>query len=432
MNNSVILVIEDNPTNLSVIAQALHSMGWQVRIATDGEDGLSKAKFSLPDLILLDVQMPGMDGFQVCQQLKADAATADIPVIFMTALADAKSKIRGLSLGAVDYITKPFEQEEAIVRIRTHLQIRHLTQTLEQQVQERTQRLTQALADLQQSQLKLVQNEKMSALGNLVAGVAHEINNPIASVVGNTGVVENYMQDLLDMLDLYDRKMLQPDAEILDKRDEIDLDYIRQDLPNLIQSMKNGGDRIIAISKSLRTFSRGDTDKKQKFDLHEGIESTLLILRHRLKADEHRPAIEVVTDYGNLPELECFPGQLNQVLMNLLANAIDALEESNQGRSFSEITANPNQIKVQTLLENEQIKVAIADNGPGILESVKNRIFDHLFTTKEVGKGTGLGLAIAHQIVVENHGGAIEVHSQPEQGTIFTICLPTEERNNVA
>jgi predicted ATPase/signal transduction histidine kinase len=282
----------------------------------------------------------------------------------------------------------------------------------------------QMLEDLQQAQLQLVQSEKMSALGNLVAGVAHEINNPIGCIVGNVGAAQDYINDLLGIIDLYQEELPQPSSKIEEELDAIDLDYVREDLPKLIRAMKDGGDRITSISKSLRTFSRADSDTKQKFNLHEGIDSTVLILRHRLKANEHRPAIEVVTDYGQIPEIACFPGQLNQVFINILANAIDALDESNSGRSFTEIQAHPNRITIRTSVENDRVKVAIADNGKGIPEDVKSRIFDHLFTTKGVGKGTGLGLAIARQIVVEKHGGAIEVNSTPGQGTEFIIHLP--------
>jgi predicted ATPase/signal transduction histidine kinase len=284
----------------------------------------------------------------------------------------------------------------------------------------------QMLEDLQQAQLQLVQSEKMSALGNLVAGVAHEINNPVGCIVGNVGAAQDYINDLLNIIDLYQEELPQPSAIIEEELEAIDLDYVREDLPKLIRAMKDGGDRITSISKSLRTFSRADSDNQQKFNLHDGIDSTLLILRHRLKANEHRPAIEVVTEYGNLPEIGCFPGPLNQVFMNILANAIDALDESNQGRSFAEIQANPNRITIRTSVENEGVKIAIADNGKGIPEDVKSRIFDHLFTTKGVGKGTGLGLAIARQIVVEKHGGAIEVNSTSGQGTEFVIALPIE------
>lgn len=295
----------------------------------------------------------------------------------------------------------------------------------EELLQEQNQRLEQTLKDLQQTQLQLVQNEKMSALGNLVAGVAHEINNPIGFISGNLNEAKRSLEDVVEHLELY--RSDAPKSEIADHAEEIDLDYLLADLPQMIDSMQVGCDRISSISTSLRTFSRGDKDYKVSFNIHDGIDSALLILKHRLKANEQRPQIEVMTEYGNLPKIECFPGQLNQVFMNLLANAIDALEESNQGRSFSEIAANPNRIMICTdLLGKEHIKIKIADNGTGMKEEVKKQIFDHLFTTKGVGKGTGLGLAIAHQIAVEKHGGIIEVSAEPGVGTEFAIVLPVK------
>ncbi|MBC1221961.1 sensor histidine kinase, partial [Nostoc sp. UCD120] len=206
--------------------------------------------------------------------------------------------------------------------------------------------------------------------------------------------------------------------------EEIDLEYSLEDLPKMIDSMMIACDRLKNISTSLRTFSRADQDYKVSFNIHQGIDSTILILKHRLKANEQRPEIEVITNYDNLPQIECFPGQLNQVFMNILANAIDALDESNTGRSFREIKANPNRIIITTSLKDKQVEVKIADNGQGMSESVKQKVFDHLFTTKGVGKGTGLGLAIAQSIVIEKHCGTLDVNSTPDVGTEFVITLP--------
>lgn len=286
------------------------------------------------------------------------------------------------------------------------------------------QQVQQSLKELQQAQLTMIQSEKMSALGNLVAGVAHEINNPVGCILGNVGATQNYITDLLFLLELYAEQLPEPDEELAEELEAIDLDYVREDLPKLVRAMKDSGDRIKTISKSLRTFSRADTDSKQNFNVNEGIESTVLILRHRLKPNEHRPAIETVAHYAEVPVIACFPGQLNQVFMNILANAIDALDEVSQRRDFDEMQENPLQITIQTSVEDKQIKIEIGDNGPGMPESVRNKIFDHLFTTKVVGKGTGLGLAIAKKIIVEAHGGTIEVQSKLEKGTDFCIRLP--------
>ncbi|MEG4865142.1 MULTISPECIES: trifunctional serine/threonine-protein kinase/ATP-binding protein/sensor histidine kinase [unclassified Microcoleus] len=297
---------------------------------------------------------------------------------------------------------------------------------LYQQSQEYAQKLELYLHDLKQMQLQLVQGEKMSALGNLVAGVAHEINNPVGFIAGNLQPAQEYVGDLFNLIDLYQEKFPAPGVEIEAEIEEMDLEYLREDLPKLISSMNEGVDRIRNISTSLRTFSRADSDRPVPFNIHDGLDSTLLILKHRLKASEFRPAIEVVKEYGNLPLVKCFPGQLNQVFMNVLANAIDALEESNKGRSFSEIKALPNQMTVQTVLSEDknQVLIRIKDNGVGMSKEVKENIFNHLFTTKAVGQGTGLGLSIAHQIVVEKHGGILLVNSSLGQGSEFVISIP--------
>ncbi|MEH1827888.1 MAG: AAA family ATPase [Nostoc sp.] len=297
----------------------------------------------------------------------------------------------------------------------------------EEAVIEKSQALGTVLEDLQQAQLQIVQSEKMSALGNLVAGVAHEMNNPLGFIAASLKQAKPTIADVVQHLKLYQQSLSNPSAEIIDHAEEIDLTYSLEDLPKSIDSMVMACDRLKNISTSLRTFSRADKDYKVPFNIHEGIDSTILILKHRLKANEQRPAIEVITEYGNLPKVECFPGQLNQVFMNIIANAIDALDESNTGRSFAEIKENPHQITIKTSVEDHQVEIKIADNANGMNEEVKAKIFDHLFTTKSVGKGTGLGLAIARQIIVEKHSGSIQCNSSPEQGTEFVIAIPVRQ-----
>ncbi|MGI0486770.1 trifunctional serine/threonine-protein kinase/ATP-binding protein/sensor histidine kinase [Pantanalinema rosaneae CENA516] len=278
---------------------------------------------------------------------------------------------------------------------------------------------------LEQSQLQIVQNEKMASLGNLVAGVAHEINNPIGFLNGSINNAKDYVEDLLHQLALYQQHHPQAAAPVQEHAEDVDLEFLTADLPKLLDSMTGATDRIQSISTSLRTFSRADAEHKVSANLHDGINSTLLILKYRLKANEYRPAIAVMQNYGDLPEIQCFPGQLNQVFMNILANAIDVFDEMAQQSSFAELQANPQTITIHTTLTDPNaVEIRIGDNGTGMPETVKARVFDYLFTTKGVGKGTGLGLAIARQIVVEKHGGSLEVQSEVGQGTELLIRLP--------
>ena len=307
--------------------------------------------------------------------------------------------------------------------------VRDRTQELQQEkekAEHRSQVLETTLKELQQAQSQLIQTEKMSSLGQMIAGIAHEINNPVGFLAGNLQPAQAYIQDLFGLLDLYQAALPSPGEAIEDEIDAINLAYLREDLPQVLRSMREGIKRIGSISTSLRTFSRADTEHRIPFKLHEGLDSTLLILEHRLKADEHRPAIQVSTHYCEMPAIECFPGQLNQVFMNLLANAIDALEESNRGKSFDDIQAQPNHITVIAELSacQQWAVVKVQDNGVGMTAETQAKIFENLFTTKGVGQGTGLGLAIARQIVVEKHQGTLEVHSTLGQGSEFVLQIP--------
>ena len=428
-----ILVIDDSNVNQSILKIFLEDEHYKVLTGIDYESGINIINNQQIDLILLDVVLPKIDGFEICRLLKLDSKTKDIPVIFMTALSNKEEKVKGLSLGAVDYITKPFQQEEVIARIQVHLKLRRLNleldrqkQQLEQRVQERTAELSQALEDLKKTQLQLVQSEKISLLGQLVTGVAHEVNNPLGFISINLYYANKYVQDLMNIVKLYQKQFPNPGNEIEAKIEESDLEHSLEDLPKLISSMKRGADRIHGIMQSLRNFSRSDRNQKKAVDIHDGLETTLMILQHRLQPRGKRPIIQVIKEYGNLPQVECYPGQLNQVFMNLLANAIDALEEGVGKREWriEKTQFLTPQIRIYTSVNNEQVTIRFTDNGQGMSESVQSKIFNSCFTTKPEGKGTGLGLLISYQIVVDQHGGELNCVSTLGKGTELTLKIP--------
>ncbi|MEA5569516.1 protein kinase domain-containing protein [Calothrix sp. UHCC 0171] len=281
-----------------------------------------------------------------------------------------------------------------------------------------------ALDKLQRTQSQLVQTEKISQLGQLVAGVAHEVNNPVGFINGNLAHAKQYVEDLINLVNLYQEKFSEPGIEITAEIENIDLDFLKQDLLKMISSMKLGTDRIRDIMRSLRNFSRADASEKHLVNIHENIDTTLIVLSHRIKHKPERPAIQIIKEYGDIPLLKCFSGQINQVLMNLLANAIDALDEANVGKTYQEIEKNPNIIKITTSVTDNFLTLRIADNGSGMTEAVCQKLFAAFFTTKPEGKGTGLGLSISYQIIVEAHGGKLECFSSPGNGAEFVIQLP--------
>ncbi|OCQ94611.1 hybrid sensor histidine kinase/response regulator [Oscillatoriales cyanobacterium USR001] len=420
-----ILVVDDEQLLEYVIEQKFRQKirlkEFEFVFAHNGREALEKIAASSPfDLVLTDINMPEMDGLTLLQKLSEIDST--LKAVVISAYGDIQNIRTAMNRGAFDFLTKPIDFQDMEITMQRAL--------------DTVKEVRQNLIELQEVQTQLIQNEKMASVGQLVTGVAHEINNPVTFILGNIEHAENYFQEVLKALGIYEEYGATNHPEIQEKIQELDLEFILEDLPQLLSSMRDGAERIRSISISLRIFSRADSAAKVPFNIHEGIDSSLLILRHRLKANEGKPEIKVIKNYGDFPPVKCYPGQLNQVFLNIIANAIDALEEWNAKRTNEEIKKCPNQITIRTFLTNESEKivkelstlhliVSIADNGMGMTEEVKERIFNHLFTTKPVGKGTGLGLSISRSIVEEKHGGWLSCNSAPGEGTEFIIEIPT-------
>ncbi len=604
-----ILVVDDMPDNLHVLSAILSDQGYQVGKALNGEVALRASKQLEPDLILLDINMPQMNGYEVCKHLKSNPETCDIPVIFISALDDVLDKVKAFEIGGLDYITKPFQSAEVLLRVKNQLNLRFIQLKIQEQnitlateIQEhkkaktalefseaqnlallnaipdlmlrlsadgtlldyrisppiihetpggetaepegsylavkgrwnrhfhqcairdsvslerdwmgknlaeiwtddlafwmmhyvnevlltsdikigefvqqvegkwqgyearfvksgsnevlaivrdiserkqaealrlqneallrsQKQQIEQALQNLKQAQAQLVQNEKMVSLGHLVAGIAHEINNPVNFIYGNIPCISQYVSEILELMHLYEKNYEKLPA-IQDWMDKIDVEFVQNDLNHILKSMRHGTERIRELVISLRNFSRLDEAQMKPVDIHEGIDSTLLLLKHRLEPEEHLPGIEVLKTYGNLPKVTCYASQMNQVLMHLLNNAIDALKEvgmqcSETPASLQTSTLPMLRIQITTeQMEDEAIAIRIADNGPGIPESLQPQLFDPFFTTKPVGSGTGLGLSISYQVVVNQHKGLLLCYSSPGKGAEFVMQIPIHQ-----
>lgn len=434
-----ILLVDDTTGNLKLVSDFLIEYGFEILVAKNGKQAIKKLEKASPNLILLDVVMPEMGGFETCQYLKSWQKTKDIPVIFMTAVTDSqpKDKIKGLSLGAVDYISKPIQLEEVLARVKVHLHLRSLTTQLQQhntllaqeirereqaeaREREKTTQLQLALLQLKQTQAQLVQTEKMSSLGQMVAGIAHEINNPVNFISGNLALARQYFQDIINLLREY-QQTYGNTREIQEILEDLDLDFLIDDWQKMMNSMQVGAERIQEIVRSLLLFSKLNQSDKKPTDIHEDLDNILLILKYRLKT-ETTPEIEVIKHYSQLPKITCYASQLNQVFMNLLTNAIDALKTKSSSRTITIRTELIN--KQSSCSTSKFIKICIADNGIGIDDTVLPQIFDPFFTTKPVGSGIGLGLFISYQIVVKKHGGQLRCISEPQQGTEFIVEIP--------
>ncbi|VXD21873.1 Response Regulator Receiver Signal Transduction Histidine Kinase [Planktothrix serta PCC 8927] len=415
-----LLVVDDTPANLRFLSQMLVNQGYNVRKAINGQMALTAVKTILPDLILLDINLPGMNGYQVCEQLKQDERTRNIPIIFLSALDDILDKVKAFQAGGVDYITKPFQFEEVLIRIQNQLTIQQLQSQLKQQ----NSQLQLTVNELKLTQAQLIQKEKMVSLGQLVAGIAHEINNPISFISGNLAPAQQYIQDLLNLISLYQKEYPLPSPSIQAFLQELELDFISNDLQNILGSMERGTERIRTIILALRIFSRlGESDIKP-VDLHQGLDSTLLLLQYRLRSEGQRSEIEIIKSYDNLPPVTCYASQINQVFLNLLTNSIDALESGIGSKILPGMS--PTIWIITEATHPNEIRIRIKDNGVGMSEEVKSQLFNPFFTTKPVGHGMGLGLTTCYEIIVQKHQGKLSCNSDEGEGCEFIIDLPTQ------
>lgn len=409
-----VLLIDDQVTvNEAVYQMIVAEADITYHYCGDPNQALQMAVDIKPTVILQDLLMPGMDGITLIRRFRAEPATQDIPIVVLSSNDEPQMKAEAFALGANDYLVKLPDKIELIARIRYHSQayLNRQAQIAAHVAQAQAQELEQALQELQRTQTQLIQSEKLSSLGQMLAGIAHEINNPINFIHGNLKYIADYTRDILQLVTFYQQHYPEPPPVIQSFLEEISFDFLIEDFPRTVQSTGLGVDRMVQIVLSLRNFARQDSLEMSAVDLHTGMDSTLLILNHRIKQ-----GIQVIKKYGELPMVECYPAQLNQVFMNILNNAIDALLEQS--------LQDEKKIWIQTSLTlDNQVQIRIIDNGPGVLDTVKDKLFEPFFTTKPIGKGTGLGLSICQQII-NRHAGKIQIISEPGAGTEFLIRLP--------
>ena len=413
---ATILVVDDEPANLGVLNELLRPY-FHVQVARSGMEALCVMEADPgPDLILLDVMMPEMDGYAVLARIRQLPASCDIPVIFVTAMDSRDNEQHGLELGAADYIAKPIAPAIVLARVRVHLEARQARDLLKKTNLQLLDKVMQGAHSLEQAQAQLLQSEKMASIGQLAAGVAHEINNPVGFVGSNLNVLGDYLQSIFSIVQAYDKADQETGSSpafesARQLKCQLGFEEIQLDIFNLINESKDGMARVKKIVQDLKNFSHVSDIVWEWSDIHAGLDSTLNMVWNELKYH-----CTVVKNYAALPEINCLPEQLNQVFMNLLVNAGHAIESKGRG-----------QITITTgCVGDTAVQVIVSDTGIGIAPEALQQVFEPFYTTKPVGKGTGLGLSLAWRIV-ERHGGRIEVASVVGEGTTFTVTLPVDQ-----
>lgn len=394
-----ILIAEDDPVSRRILEAKLIKWGYDVVVTCDGDEAWSALRSQdAPRLAIIDWMMPGLDGIVLCQRVRAEPRESYTYIILLTALQREEDLVIGMDAGADDYITKPFKSNELKVRLQAGRRIIELQNDL----LAARESLNAAFTELKDAQSQMLQKEKMASIGQLAAGVAHEINNPVGFIKSNLVMLGKYTLQLTNFIHAQTAIRTSSDKSVV--LDE-ELEYIINDIPQLVAESLDGAERVTKIVESLKSFSRIDEAEWRFANLNDGLKSTLNIVMNEIKYKA-----QLIMELGIIPEIKCNPGQLNQVFMNLLVNAAQAIETKGT-------------ITVRSWQEGEFVLVEIADTGSGIPEEIRERIFEPFFTTKPVGKGTGLGLSISYDIV-KKHGGHIEMESQLGKGTTFSIQLP--------
>ncbi|MEG3859385.1 hybrid sensor histidine kinase/response regulator [Microcoleus sp. herbarium12] len=407
-----ILTIADAAT-LEVVEELLEREGHQIKVAPETQEGFDLAREFCPDAIICDGTSPQINWLEVCGQVKASRELSTAYFLLLTT-PEQLAEVQDLDALVDDFLFKPIVKQELLWRVRAGLRERELRVEL-----------AFAQQKLQLSRDGILENEKMSNLGELVSGIAHEINNPITFIYSNLTHVQSYATDLIELLRLYQKQFVNPGAEIIQKQQDMDVEFVLDDLLKIVSSMRTGSDRIRQIILSVQDFSRSDRSGWQLFDISDGLENTLLLLQHRLPAREGRRDIKVMKEYGNLPQVECYAGQLNQAFLNIINHAIDSLEESSQQLNESEsIKFRPVILITTQVVDPQRIAIEIADNDLASSEDITALFPDSFLTDKPAERSSPSGLAASYRIIVDQHKGEFKYFSEPGKGTKFRIEIP--------
>ena len=413
-----ILIVDDKPENIRFLSDFLSKQNYQIRKAINGQAALMAVKILLPNLILLDINMPGMGGYEVCKSLKNDPETSSIPIIFLSAGDDITDKIQAFQVGGIDYITKPFHLEEVLVRVQTQLTV----QQLQNELKNKNEQLKNTIIDLKNTQYELIQKEKLVNASRITAGISHEINNPLSFILGNLNPAVEYTQILINVIQHYQQAFPNGTLEINNLIDEIDLDFLIEDFTMIMNSIRTGAERINSVVSAMYIFSRLNQSGIKQFNICESIDSVLMTLSNKITLENEESLISVSRNYQDIPMLMGYANLFNQALLNLIQNAIDSFD--------SDLISMMDSLFIPTIwittktTEANQIIISIKDNGIGISEENIVHLFEPFFTTKVVGKGVGLGLFTSHQIISEIHKGTLTYHNCPEGGSEFVIEIP--------